>query len=268
MKRLTDVALRAALAKTKTTRIELTDGAVSGLSIRIGPGAATWSLLLRVTGAGGVSPRGHRKTGRRIRISLGEYPVMTLEAARAQANVYIDQAKRGFSPAVALEKAATAGGLTIEALATKFLEDYVKMKGLRAVLKYEGAIRVHIVPRIGEVIADLLQREQVRELVKSVMVRVPRGKGGRERPRGGKEAARTVLGVLRKMINWGMREELLTRSTNPATGMEDNLPKKRRKERVLSVDEARIVWTAAGTLGYPFGPVYQLILLTGCRPGE
>lgn len=49
--------------------------------------------------------------------------------------------------------------------------------------------------------------------------------------------------------------------------MEDNLPKKRSKERVLSMDEARILWHA-GTLGYPFGPLYRLILFTGCRPGE
>jgi len=38
------------------------------------------------------------------------------------------------------------------------------------------------------------------------------------------------------MINWGIRERLLKRTDNPATGMEDNLPKKRRKERVLSMD--------------------------------
>ena len=50
--------------------------------------------------------------------------------------------------------------------------------------------------------------------------------------------------------------------------MEDNLPKKRQKDRVLSLEEARIVWEAAKTLCYPFGPAYQLVLLTGCRPGE
>jgi hypothetical protein len=104
--------------------------------------------------------------------------------------------------------------------------------------------------------------------MKTVMVRVPRGVGGRDRPRGGKEAARTVVGVLRKMINWGIREKQLKRTDNPAIGMEDNLPKKRRKERVLSMEEARLAWRAAESLGYPFGPVYQLILLTGCRPGE
>lgn len=34
------------------------------------------------------------------------------------------------------------------------------------------------------------------------------------------------------------------------------------------MEEAKVVWAAASSLGYPFGPVYQLILLTGCRPGE
>jgi integrase len=142
------------------------------------------------------------------------------------------------------------------------------MKELRALLKYSGVIRVHIVPHLGFVLADMVSRELVRELVKKVMVRVPRGEGAKDRPRGGKEAARSTLAVLRKMTNWGIREGLLKRADNPCTGMEDNLPKKRQKERVLSLEESRIAWAAAATLGYPFGPVYRLIMLTGCRSGE
>jgi integrase len=142
------------------------------------------------------------------------------------------------------------------------------MKELRALRKYQSALRVHVVPALGNVLADTLTREQVRGLVRRVMIRVPRGERARDRPRGGKEVARSALGVLRKMINWGIRERLLKRTDNPATGMEDNLPKKRQKERVLSLEEARLAWQAAATLGYPFGPIYRLILLTGCRQGE
>lgn len=90
----------------------------------------------------------------------------------------------------------------------------------------------------------------------------------RRRHRGGAVRSWGVMGVLRKMINWGIRERLLKRIDNPVAGMQDNLPKKRKKERVLSLEEAQIVWHAAGTLGYPFGSLYRLILLTGCRPGE
>jgi len=269
MKRLTDVAVRAALKQSRhSRRLDLADGAVSGLTLRLGPRHATWSLTIRVSGEGGVSRRGHTKKGKRVRVTLGEYPGITLEAARSLANGYLDQAKKGMSPARALERSATAGGLTVQQLSDRFLKEYVTMKELRALGKYEGALRVHIVPRVGDALADALTREQVRHLLRAVMVRVPRKDGPRDRRRGGKEAARTVLAVLRKMISWGIAEELLRRRDNPASGMEGNLPKKRKKDRVLSLEEARVVWRAADSLGYPFGPAYQLILLTGCRPGE
>jgi integrase len=73
---------------------------------------------------------------------------------------------------------------------------------------------------------------------------------------------------MRKMINWGITEGLLTRKGNPAEGMESNLPKKKKKDTLLSLEDARIAYRAAGSLGYPFDPIYQLILMTGCRPGE
>lgn len=269
MKKLTDTAIQAALAKKRRSRVDLADGACSGLTLRIGQTrGATWSLLFRVVGEGGISNRGHARKGIKHRISLGSYPEVSLEAARAKANSYLDQAKNGISPTEAMEQVATARGLTVKALAEKFIADYIRMRQLRSLLKYEGAINVHIIPGLGNVLAEVLNREQVRTLIRSTMVRLPRATHARGRPRGGREAARTVLVVLRRMINWAIRERLLKRVDNPVSGMEDNLPKKRRKERVLSTEEAQIVWQAASTLGYPFGPVYQLILLSGCRPGE
>jgi len=269
VKRLTDTAIRAKIAKPRTRRIDLADGAVAGLSLRIGrTRGATWSLLFRVVGEGGLTNRGHALKGGKHRISLGSYPEVSLEAARAKASHCLDQAKSGERPTDDLERNATAGGLTVSALCEKFLDDYVRMKELRALLKYQGAIRVHVVSLLGHVLADVLSRDQIRAFVKKVMVRVPRGCGSKDRPQGGKEAARSAIAVLRKMINWGIREKLLKRTDNPVTGMEDNLPKKKRRARVLSLEEARIVWQAASTLGYPFGPAYQLIMLTGCRPGE
>lgn len=268
-KKLSDTAIQAALAKPRRTRVDLTDGAVSGLTLRIGQTrGATWSLVFRVVGEGGISNRGHARKGIKYRVSLGTYPEVSLEAARAKANAYLDQSKNGISPTQALEQAATARGLTVKALAEKFIADYIRMKQLRSLLKYEGAINVHIIPNLGNVLAEVLSREQVRGLIRNTMVRLPRATHARGRPRGGKEAARTVLVVLRRMFNWAIRERILKRVDNPVSGMEDNLPKKRRKERVLSTEEAQVVWQAAPTLGYPFGPVYQLILLTGCRPGE
>lgn len=266
--KLTDVQLRAWLKKRPSKRRPAPDGTVPGLSIRVGPQAMTWTLKLRVKGEGGVSARGFKIKGKMHRITLGEYPDVTLEAARGTANIYVDQAKKGISPVKALESAATAGGPTVAALGTTFIADYVKMRELRALRKYEMALDVHIVPLLGPKLADLLTREDVRDAVKKVMVKKPRGSGSKDRPRGGKEAARTFVSILRQMIGWGMEEKKLTRKDNPVSGMEKNLPKKRKGERVLSPDEARDAWRAAGDLGYPFGPVYQLSLLTADRRGE
>jgi integrase len=269
MRRLTDTALKAELKKERAIQEELPDGSVPGLTVRVGGGsAATWSLVIRVAGEGGISHRGHALKGRRRRLTLGTYPAMGIETARARAHEYRALAEKGESPANSLERAATAGGLTVEALAQRFLEDYARSKELRSARKYEQAIVTHINPHIGGVLVDVLDREQVRELIRKVRIRRPRTDGARGRPRGGSEAARTVIAVLRLVLAWAIRENLVKRADNPASGMDKNLPKKRKKDRVLSLDEARIVWRAAGSAGYAFGTHVQLMLLTACRAGE
>jgi len=269
MGRLTDTALKAELKKQRAVQEELADGSVPGLTVRVGGGsAATWSLVLRVAGEGGTSRRGLMLKGRRRRLTLGTYPEMGIAAARARASEYRAQAKKGESPAISLEHAATAGGLTVQALGNRFLEDYARSKELRSARKYEQAILTHINPNIGRVLVDLLDREQVRDLIRKVRVRQPRPDSEKGRARGGSEAARTVIAVLRLSVSWAIRENLIKRADNPASDMEKNLPKKRKKDRVLSLDEARIVWRAAASAGYAFGTHVQLMLLTGCRAGE
>src|SRR6266446_9402002 len=172
MSRLNDTGLKTELRKTRAAQTEIADGAVPGLAVRVGRGpAATWSLVLRVRGEGGVSRRGFEKKGRRYRLSLGTYPAMSLQAARARANEFIAQANAGESPVIALERAA-AGGLTVEALAERFLEDYVRSKNLRSVRKYKQAIATHILPHLGDISVDALDREQIRCAIRQV--RVPR----------------------------------------------------------------------------------------------
>ncbi|HEY6453706.1 MAG TPA: hypothetical protein VIY90_00340, partial [Steroidobacteraceae bacterium] len=65
-----------------------------------------------------------------------------------------------------------------------------------------------------------------------------------------------------------MDESKLKRRDNPASKIDRNLPKKKARDVVLSLNEARIVWQAAQLTGYPFGTHVQLMLLTGCRCNE
>jgi len=105
MKKLTDSIVQAAVRRAAAGTEDLFDAAVPGLALRIGLRVASWSLTVRVAGeGGGISARGFKKKGKRTRLNLGEYPTVSLQAARAAANAYLDQAARGESPVVRLER--------------------------------------------------------------------------------------------------------------------------------------------------------------------
>jgi len=269
LKRLTDLNLRSLLKSHRRGEELIADGSVPGLSIRLFPGgAANWSFLVRVAGEGGVNNHGKRLLGKKLRVSLGNYPEVTLQAARARANHMADQAKRGVNPKELLKESATAGSLTVADLSKEFLKQYVYSKELDSARKYEIAFGTHVNPKVGERLAELLTREEVRSVMESARVKRHRAAGERGGGIGGVEAARTAMGVLRHMYSWAIEEGKLKRKDNPASKIEKNLPKKRQGDVVLSLNEARLVWDAAEATGYPFGTHVQLMLLTGCRLDE
>jgi len=269
LKRLTDLNLRSLLKSPRTREELIPDGSVPGLSIRLFPGgAANWTFLVRVAGEGGVNNNGKRLLGKKLRISLGNYPQVSLQAARARANHMADQAKRGINPKERLKEAATAGSSTVADLSKDFLKQYVYSKELDSARKYEIAFSTHIHPQVGERMAELLTRDEVRSVMEAARIKRHRAAGERGGGIGGVEAARTVMGVLRHMYSWAMEEGKLKRKDNPASKIDRNLPKKKQGEVVLSLNEARIVWDAAEATGYPFGTHVQLMLLTGCRRDE
>lgn len=270
LKRLTDLNLRSLLKRQRIGEELIPDGSVPGLSVRLFPGgAANFSFLVRVTGEGGVNKNGKRLLGKKIRVSLGNYPEVTLQAARAQANHMADQAKHGVNPKDLLKESATAGSLTVAELSKDFLKQYVHSKELDSAPKYEIAFATHINPKVGERLAEILTREEVRSVMEAARIkRLRTTPGKRDRGIGGVEAARTAMCVLRHMYSWATEEGKLKRKDNPASKIDRNLPKGKQGDVVLSLKEARIVWDAAEATGYPFGTHVQLMLLTGCRRDE
>jgi integrase len=269
-KRLTDRTLKSLLQQVRAEEEEVPDGSVPGLTVRLFPGGgANWALIVRVKGEGGVNRHGKPLLGKRLRVSLGKYPQVSLQAARAQANHLLEEAKRGINPKTSLAQSATAYSLTVRQLSEKYLKDYVHSKDLDSAKNYEIAFGTHINPLVGDKLAELVTREEAREVMSAARVKRARAKGGRGGPRiGGIEAARTTMSVLRQMYSWAIDENVLKRKDNPASRMQKNLPKQKRGETVLSLREARIVWRAAKDCGYPFGDHVRLMMLSGTRCSE
>jgi len=72
--------------------------------------------------------------------------------------------------------------------------------------------------------------------------------------------ARATYAELRPFFEWAIERDLLAAS--PCAGVK--APERpAARDRVLSDDELRLIWRAAGDLGYPFGPALKLLMLTG-----
>ena len=265
-KRLTDPTLKSLQQRARSVEEAVPDGSVPGLSVRLFPGgAANWALIVRVKGEGGVNRHGKALLGRRVRVSLGNYPDVGLQAARARANHLLDEARQGINPKISLGQSATAYSLTVRKLSEKYLQDYVHSRELDSARNYESAFETHINPRLGDKLAELVSREDVRDVMNAARAKRPRPKGVRGGQIGGVEAARTTMSVLRQLYSWAIDERVLKRQDNPASRIQKNLPKKKTGETVLSLKEARIVYQAAKDCGYPFGDHARLMLLDGTR---
>ena len=74
-----------------------------------------------------------------------------------------------------------------------------------------------------------------------------------------------MAAALGKLFSWATQHRLIT--VNPALGM--FRPKSpTARARVLSDAEVRALWKACNEIGFPFGSVVKLLLLTGQRRRE
>jgi integrase len=73
------------------------------------------------------------------------------------------------------------------------------------------------------------------------------------------------LAATRKMFAWAVARDIIAAS--PCAGVKPPSPEQPR-DRVLNDDELRLVWLAADQIGWPFGPLVQLLALTGQRRDE
>lgn len=251
---LTDAKLKSLYSSPPAERVELNDGTISGLLLRAGPrGRPTWTLRYTVKGRGGVTERGKKLAGRKFyRITLGEYPAISLLKARAQAATMLADADNGINPIERLENAATVRRGTIAELSESFLEHHCRGR-LQSAGKAEWIMRDYVNPRFGDYAPKQVTRRDIIALLDDLK----------------KRATPTATMDTRKWLsvffNWALEREHV--DFNPVSGVRSPVKSKPR-ERVLSLDEARAVWKAAQAEPYPSGSLICLLMLTGARLRE
>ena len=77
--------------------------------------------------------------------------------------------------------------------------------------------------------------------------------------------ANRVLAAVRKLLNWSLDRGMI--ETSPVIRIERPSAEHDR-DRVLSADELRLVWRAAGAIGFPYGAIVQMLILTLQRRNE
>ena len=88
--------------------------------------------------------------------------------------------------------------------------------------------------------------------------------------RGAPYQAHNALGYIRRLFNWAIGTHEFGIRTSPIAQLKpkDLIGKREARERTLSDEELRVVWMAAGEMGYPYGPIFRLLILSGQRERE
>jgi integrase len=234
--------------KPGDVRREVPDGEIRGMYLVIQPSGAK-SYVLRYRHAG--EPR--KLTIGPAEMGLGEARKLAASARAAIAAGRDPQAEKAMSK-IAAKEAASARRDSVEAVVAEFIEKHVRRSNKPTTAReYERLLGKEIVaPWRGRRLSDVSRRD-VNRLLDDIV------------GRGAPVAANRVLAILRKFCRWAVSREIIEHS--PCDGVMARSVETPR-DRVLDDRELSLVWRAADTLGWPYGAIVRLLILTGQRRGE
>jgi integrase len=211
--------------------------------------------------------------GKRYRGAIGAYGKLTIDEARRAVQALAGDIARGVNPkqkqaeaeaaAKAKAEAAEVKKFTARVLVERWRRDRLTAKRPAYALRAYRSVE-RMFGGLLNTPATALTRADVKKAIEAKRTKKIK-KHGRSRVEGGPGAVRNAVTSLCAAYNWALSEELIDR--NPLDGLKLP-PKGPDRERVLSTDEARRIYAAAGALPYPAGPFVKLLMLTGARCAE
>lgn len=238
----------------RSGRIELADAIQRGLLLRVSDtGVKSWSVIYKVPGERGANLSGRPLKGTQKRITIGQYPMVGVAAARAEAGKIIAESLSGRDPRMDLREARVFRHTnTVEAVSKRMIE--LAKKQIETWARMEQVFRDHIWPPLGtRPIADITQAD-VHALLDDLVSQDKHG------------TAREVRKMMSRLLNYAAEKSLIPAS--PMAGMKRRDLTLEPRERSLSDEEIVAVWRACGKMGNPVGHLIRILLLTGQRKSD
>jgi integrase len=224
------------------TRTDLWDDIIKGLILRVSPtGVKSWSVVYT-----------RESDGSRQRVTIGQFPAVGLEKARAKALATLTDISNGGDPAS--KKKIRREAMTVRELGAAFIEQYAKREK-RTWAEDQRILDVEVYPAIGNMKAMMARR---RDWMDVIDAKVEAGRAGQ---------ARKIMSMVRKMLNWAVEKDLL--EVNPIAGVKAP-GKPGKKDRFLNAIEIKTMLEGLETAALleVTKDVLRLLLLTGQRSGE
>jgi integrase len=228
-------------------RVEYFDRTLPGFGLRVAAGGRkSWFVMYRVI-------------GKKVRETIGTLAsIPKVDKARDLARDSLRQAQQGVHPVQTRKNASQAAereeGRLFAAVADRYLTEYVERNTRPATIKETRRILDRDVkPKWGSRPASEIARNDVNDLLDEIA------------ERGALVQANRTLARLKTLFSWALDNELV--DIDPTNRIRTRV-KETARDRALSPDEIRYFWTACDKLGWPFGPLFKLLLVTGQRRDE
>jgi integrase len=224
-----------------TARREIPDAHMPGLYLILQPsGSRSWAVRYRFNG----KTRKH---------TIGRWPAVDLATARQLAAKALRSVAEQKDPGHAKAEARAAPPDTVGRVVGEFLDRHVRRNCRpRTIAERERQFRNHVLPRWRDrPIGTITRRDAVKLLDEIVDV--------------GPVAANRLCTTLGAFFRWCVARDIV--AINPMIGVRPPSVE-RPRDRVLTANELAAVWRAADRIGFPFGDVVKLLILTGQRRAE
>lgn len=215
------------------------DSEIRGLTLRVRAGGSrTWYFRYRDA------------YGRQHKFKIGSAEAITPEQARDLSRKLLLDVAAGDNP-IADRKAARQASICSD-----LFDEYIK-----SIEKRQRAASIEANKRNLMKYAKILHKEPIK-LIDRAKIRDLRDKIATS---AGRVQANRTLASLSACWSWGLRNGVIPEGDNPASYI-DKFPEKSR-ERVLRMDELRLIWEATSSEG-PYHRLVRFLMLTGLRRSE